>query len=186
MFAFTLVCLKYVCDAVAAAATDLYDLYCNHNRVLVRRAIAFSLDSNVKEEDVTGAVKDYLRDSAFLDVPLDIDRMEIRYSVNGSKYRAITSSRFHMPYTLDLPVVNVSAVDVDNGTDYSGRVRKYVGPHGDFHGMSKVYLSDFFPHTPRNAQPKQLRVTIARNDEVNTYVINRDPLVAEPSTFRIS
>lgn len=163
MFTFTLVCMKMIWDTAMHVGSEVYQTFLHYNQVVIDSATVFRETKgkvSTTKRDITWHVKKHLESSSFFDVPLEDVKIEIRYRLNGKKYRMYSSARLQLPYTYGMPRKFVRAIDVDTGDDYSERIAKYAGPWFDFHGQKYIYLSDLFPSWHPNEVPKTLKIQI--------------------------
>jgi hypothetical protein len=165
MFAFSLLCLKLISDTVVYTAKEMYQSYTNYNKVVIESAYSFHEEGEQRlhKEDITKEVIEHFQGECQMMVPEDVSILEVRYRLNGKKYRIIDRVRIRLPYTMQLPTISVKATDVNTGHDYSERFAKYAGPWGDFHGVVQVSLEDFFPSWSWDEIPKEIRVEVTKS-----------------------
>lgn len=175
-----------ISDTVVYTAKEMYQSYTNYNKAVIESAYSFHNQGNrLSKEDVTETVIEHFQGDCRMLVPEDVVYMEVRYRLNGKKYRIIDRVRIQLPYTLQLPVISVKATGVENGHDYSERFAKYIGPWGDCHGLEQMCLQEFFPSWSPEEVPEEIRIEVTKSilgvsgySTVYQNVTHKDPFDA--------
>lgn len=177
MFVFTFACWKILYDLACEKAKEFCKFVYYYNQVRIDHVYEFLSVTEGDEPLKHEATSDYLPKllaRSRVDVPDYVDRVEVRYRINGKKFRLVTDATANIPYSIGFPRSDLFAFVMETGEDVTDRVKKYMGPWGDAHGMQKIPLAWFYPSHEEDDLPETVCI---RTGNSLQKVTEDDPFV---------
>ena len=186
MFLFQAAVFAYMVNAVKYKVKSTWEGYWNRDKVIVQDIRRYyhdehDLHDDLRDEDITDHVMDLLQTHGTVQVGKDTDWVELRYVLNGNKYRVVTNTLLRLP-NASTPGVDddkyFMATDMETGEDYTERFLKFAGPFKDFHGLKEIPIRWLFPNRDLETHPVNALLVIR-----STVYTMKDKLVLHDGAF---
>lgn len=166
MFVLTSACWYMLMAQMWHGAKKTWSSYMYRNMVVITKATEYH-DDGEAQIDVTEGYKHHFRFNQRIEVPNKASWVEVRYELNGKKYRIVHDKQICLPYTMGSYLRQiVKAVVLDTGEDVTERIQKFAGPNGDFHGVEDLPMRWVFPNRDDDDIPGEVRIEYK---QVNVY-----------------